>query len=147
MDYSAIDGYAVSGSFDEQDWLTFSVDPTECDYNESFEDYDPFGQGFMIATCGQGTPSENDVGEYYIWVRRLDVWTQTTTYIPRRFQVFELDTCTGLQTYVEELNSTILPANITLNEGWNMFGYVCYESQDVEQLFESIEDEIVIEKK
>jgi hypothetical protein len=27
-----------------------------------------------------------------------------------------------------------------------MFGYVCYESQDVELLFESIEDEIVIVK-
>ena len=58
----------------------------------------------------------------------------------------QIDSCSSVQTFVAELNSTILPANITLNQGWNMFGYVCYESQDVEQLFEPIEDEIVIVK-
>jgi hypothetical protein len=130
--------------FPEQDWLVFDTETTECVYNESFEDLSQYGN--IIQVCGQGIPTENDVGESYIWVKHFAMWGQTISFRPRRLQIFELDTCSGLQTYVDELNSTILPANITLNEGWNMFGYVCYESQDVELLFESIEDEIVIVK-
>jgi len=156
-DNSAQDGFAIqlfmvyqngglTPSFDlfpELEWLSYSLG-NDCEVNSTFEDLNQ--DGYIVQVCGQGIPTENDVGESYIWVNHVDPWTQTTTYIPRRFQVFALDTCSDLQTYIDEINATILPANITLNQGWNMFGYVCYQPQDVQQLFESIEDEIVIVK-
>lgn len=158
-DNSATDGFAIPlyfiinedgvgipliDPFSEIDWLSYDYD-NDCDLNPSFENLVEYG-GYTVQLCAQGIPSVNDVGEFYIWVSHVDPLTQTVTYIPRRFQVFELENCSSLQTFVEDLNSTVLPANIILNQGWNMFGYVCYESQDVEQVFEPIVNDVVIVK-